>query len=230
MRVVLDNVTLNRDHWSLSAQGEFEDGIHLVSGDTGSGKTTLALLLAGLLQPSTGSVKGHQIHSKMVSFQFPEYHVTGVTLHDECLSWGVDPESILMDTNLSGKQDLSPMRLSRGELKRLHLACVLAREYDLLILDEPFSSLDCCEKERICREISSRTNGITILFTHEQMQFPHVDWIWEIDSGSLSCRGPLPAALMNWEHAPRILKQLVARGKIPKNITPEDLQEAVCRI
>jgi energy-coupling factor transport system ATP-binding protein len=229
MRAVLENTCFSRDLWSLSAQGIFTEGTHLVSGDIGSGKTTLALMIAGLLAPSYGTVERKGISSLMVSFQFPEYHVTGATLRAECLSWGLDPSVILPATNLAGKENLSPMQLSRGELKRLHLTCVLSRQYDLLVLDEPFSSLDCVEKERVCDAISRRTNGITIIFTHEQEQFPRVDFIWEILNNSLHCRGAVPGALHSWEHAPEIVKRLIELGKRPDNITRKDLLEAACR-
>jgi energy-coupling factor transport system ATP-binding protein len=44
-----------RDRWSLSATGSFGEGIHLVSGDVGCGKSTLALMMAGYLPLSGGS-------------------------------------------------------------------------------------------------------------------------------------------------------------------------------
>jgi energy-coupling factor transport system ATP-binding protein len=229
MRIELDNCCLAREHWSLAAQGNFTDGIHLVSGAVGSGKTTLALLLAGLLAPSTGAVRREGISSLMVSFQYPEYHVTGPTIREECGSWGLDPDPLLAAVNLAGREDLSPLRLSRGELKRLHLACVMAGTYDLLILDEPFSSLDCREKERVCSELSLRKKGITVIFTHEQSIFPRVDYIWEISGGVLHSRGRLPGALAHWEHAPALVKNLIARGQVPANISPPDLMEAACR-
>jgi energy-coupling factor transport system ATP-binding protein len=229
MRIVLDDCRLSREHWSLAARGLFNEGIHLVSGDVGSGKTTLALLLAGLLAPSSGTVRREGIPSLMVSFQYPEYHVTGPTVRDECRSWGLDPDPLIAAANLAGKEELSPLRLSRGELKRLHLACVLAGTYDLLILDEPFSSLDCREKERVCSELSLRKKGITIIFTHEQSLFPRVDEIWEISDGTLHSRGSLPGALRDWEHAPALVKKLIARGNVPENISPRDLLEAACR-
>jgi energy-coupling factor transport system ATP-binding protein len=165
----------------------------------------------------------------MISFQFPEYHVTGSTVAEECRSWGQDHGKIAAGVNLSERMDTPPLHLSRGELKRLHLACVLAGTWDLLVLDEPFSSLDCSEKERICGEISRRTNGITIIFTHEQTIFPRVDWLWEIRDGQLAFIGRVPEDLGQWDHAPSLIKNLITSGRIPKNISPKDLMEAACR-
>jgi energy-coupling factor transport system ATP-binding protein len=125
---------------------------------------------------------------------------------------------------------MNPLDLSRGELKRLVLACVLAKDHDLLILDEPFSSLDCTEKERLCGVLSGRKKGITVIFTHEQAHFPRVDRIWEIQGGVLHDRGRLPSALGQWDHAPVIVKDLMARGRVPENISQADLLEAACRI
>lgn len=225
----LENVTLRRGTWSLIAEGIFEPGIHLISGDVGSGKSTLAQFLAGRVQAEKGSARREEIISAMISFQFPEYHITGSTLANECESWGLNPEALLRSVNLAEKAGSDPLKLSRGELKRLHLACILAREYDLLILDEPFSSLDCAEKERICSCLSERSHGITLIFTHEQSIFPNVDRIWEIREGSLHALGAPPEALKTWSHAPWLLKRLVAAGKIPKNISQKNLLEAACR-
>jgi len=229
MRIDLDAVQVIRDSWSVSATGTFPEGIHLISGDIGSGKTTLARLIAGLSPPTSGTIRREGITHPMISFQFPEHHVTGSTLIEECSSWGLDPTVVLKQASLQEKAGHSPLRLSRGELKRLHLACVLSQEYDLLVLDEPFSSLDCKEKARACTTISGRTRGITIIFTHEQAQFPRVDMVWEIAHGSLHCRGNLPGAFRTWEHAPEIIRTLIGNGKIPANLTREDIQEAACR-
>jgi energy-coupling factor transport system ATP-binding protein len=230
MRLQLNGARASRGDWSLEAEGTFGEGVHLVSGDVGSGKSTLALMMAGLLSPSPGTINRDGIRSSMISLQFPEYHVTGSTVAEECWSWGLDPGPVLSELKLMEKQDKAPLMLSRGELKRLHLACVLAKKYDLLLLDEPFSSLDAREKERICWLLSQRTNGITVLFTHEQTTFPRVDYLWEIQQGMLIERGELPGALHQWTHAPILIKRLLASGKRLKNISPLDLQEAVCRM
>jgi len=218
-----------REAWSLGADAIFSPGIHLVSGDVGSGKSTLALVMAGLHAPQSGAVIRDEINGAMLSFQFPEFHVTGLSVADECRSWGLEPEPVIRQAGIMVHPEARALSLSRGELKRLHLSCVLSRGYDLLLLDEPFSSLDCEGKEAVCRQISGRRNGITVIFTHEQGTFPHVDHIWEILGGNLVDCGEVPEALSRWQHAPHLVQRLVATGRRPENLTPEGLMEAACR-
>jgi energy-coupling factor transport system ATP-binding protein len=228
--ITLNRVHAIRNHWSLAASGIFEEGVHLVSGDVGSGKSTLALMIAGLFPLSGGCIEKEGITSTMLSLQFPELHVTGLTVAEECVSWGVDPHEILSATGLTGKLDIPPLSLSRGELNRLHLACILAKNYNLLLFDEPFSSLDCEEKAKLCARIGQKSQGITIIFTHEQEILPRVTRIWEIVDGKLVDCGTPPDAFQNWHHVPPIIKKLTALGCRPDNLSLDDLREAACRI
>lgn len=229
MKLVLDRISASRPGWSLAANGIFSEGIHLVSGDVGSGKSTLALIMADLFMPEQGTCSRENLERIMLSFQFPEFHITGLTVADECASWNLAPDDVLALAGLHVPEKTSPLSLSRGELKRLHLACILSRQYDLLLLDEPFSSLDCREKERLCSQISSRNAGITILFTHEQTFFPRVDHLWEIVGGTLVDCGNVPGAFSCWQHAPPLVKKMVEAGHCPANLTQKDLLEAACR-
>jgi energy-coupling factor transport system ATP-binding protein len=230
IKITLNDAYVTRNTWSFSADGAFTEGIHLVSGDVGSGKSTLALMMAGLFPVSAGSIVKDGISSCMLSLQFPELHVTGMTLADECSSWGVPAREILASAGLSGKDEISPFSLSRGELKRLHLGCVLAHDYDLLLLDEPFSSLDCEQKAELCTTLERRSAGITIIFTHEQNILPRVFRIWEIAGGRLMDCGSPPDAFVRWHHLPPAVKKLIALGSVPDNISQKDLREAACRI
>ena len=230
VRVTLNRVNAVRDHWSLSASGTFNEGVHLVSGDVGSGKSTLALMMAGLLHLSGGDIEREEITTTMLSLQFPELHVTGFSVAEECATWGIDPDGILVLTGLTGKKEASPLSLSRGELKRLHLACVLAKDYDLLLLDEPFSSLDCEEKVKLCKRIEQKSQGICVIFTHEQNILPRVKNIWEIADGMLVDCGAPPDAFTHLRNVPPVIKKLMALGSRPDNISPDDFLEALCRI
>lgn len=229
MDVTLSGVRVKRGDWTLSADDVFCEGTHLVCGDVGSGKSTLALLVAGLMTPDSGQREQQGIRTSGISFQFPEFHITGRDLAGECRSWNLDPSEVLAAAGLSGRENDRPLDLSRGELKRLILSCILEQKDDLLVLDEPFSSLDCAGKDRVCSALSGRRKGITIVLTHEQSWFPRVDRIWEIEQGILRDRGPLPDALSCWNHAPAFVRNLVAAGRIPANITRNDLREAACR-
>ncbi|MBN1194389.1 MAG: energy-coupling factor ABC transporter ATP-binding protein [Methanomicrobiaceae archaeon] len=203
--------------------------MHLVTGRVGSGKSSLSRLLAGLEHPDAGIVRAEGISRTMLSMQFPEYHVTAPTVTGEIRSWGLSPDVILHETGLAGRENDHPLHLSRGELKRLHLACVLATQYDVLILDEPFSALDCIRKERLCRRLETAGNGITIILTHEPLWLPKTDMLWEMDAGTLRSLGRIPEALLSWADAPRPIRTVIDRGNLPRNITPADIREARCR-
>lgn len=229
MQLTLDKVILTRTNWSLHATGTFHEGIHLISGPVGSGKSTLAMLASGMLRPAAGDIRKDGIQAVVLSLQFPEYHITGKTIADEVRSWGLVPDAILRDAGLDGRGSEEPWVLSRGELKRLQLTCALLVSGDLLILDEPFSSLDCQGKADLCRKLSDRSKGITLLMTHEQWYLPRVKEIWVLDSGRLKGLGAVPEAIGAWKTAPVQMRSLIAAGIIPDNISPADLTEAACR-
>ncbi|HVP24932.1 MAG TPA: ABC transporter [Methanomicrobiales archaeon] len=229
MRVTLDGVILRRDGFCLEAPGTFTGGVHLVTGPVGSGKSTLALALAGALAPEAGRIVKEGITSLTLGLPSPGYQVTGGTLAAEAMAWGVSPEQVLGDAGLAGRGGDDPLRCSQGELKRLVLSCILARAWDLLILDEPYGSLDCAWKATLSRRLGERRSGITILLTHEDEYLPAVDEIWEIRAGRLVSLGRVPGAIAAWSRPPRYLRAALERGAVPSNITRKDAREAVCR-
>jgi energy-coupling factor transport system ATP-binding protein len=229
VHLVLEEVTRSHGGWRLSASGTFLPGVHLISGRVGSGKTTLAQIGAGVLKPDSGHVSYSGINRQTLSLQYPEYHVIGTTLAREAASYGVEPGPALSLAGFDGQAGRDPLSLSRGELKRFHLACLSLSAWDLLLLDEPFSALDCQEKRRQCRVIEKNRSGIVMVFTHEQHILPRIDYLWEIDGGRLSYLGGIPDALQGWRSPPAPLKQLLDQGIIPANLAEEDLLEAVCK-
>jgi energy-coupling factor transport system ATP-binding protein len=230
VKVRLTDVRLTRGSFTLRCTAAFKEGVHLVSGPVGSGKSSLAFLIASLLQPDGGSIRRDGISSALLSLQFPEHHVTCPTVADEVGSWGLDPDLILPAAGLLDRSHADPFHLSRGELKRLNLICTIAREPDLLLLDEPFSSLDCSAKQQACTMIEERKSGITIIFSHERSVLPRVDAIWEMERGELLSLGEVPEGMLRWRSAPSYIRYALDRGILPANVRLADAREAICRI
>ena len=178
-----------RGSFELNVVAEFRTGTHMICGRIGSGKSTLANAIAGEIPDKRIMVRKEGIESLLLSFQFPEYHLTRSTVYDEIASWGLNTDEFTGIHGFSEKMRMDPIRLSRGELKRLELACMLERNPDLLILDEPFASLDCMWKEWICEHLNRRREkkrGITLIFSHERLYLPEADEIWEMREGRLA--------------------------------------------
>jgi energy-coupling factor transport system ATP-binding protein len=230
VNLILEGMVKSYGGWRLSADAAFPPGVHLISGRVGSGKTTLSLIAAGLLEPDSGEVTSAGVKTRTLSLQYPEYHITGATLGQEASSYGVDPVQALSRAGLEGQNGKDPFALSRGELKRFHLTCLFLKTWDLFILDEPFSALDCQEKHRQCGMIEENRSAIVIVLTHEQNILPRTDYLWELDHGNLFFRGRVPEAIRYWKNPPMHLRYLLRKGIIPSNLRQEDLLEAACGI
>jgi NitT/TauT family transport system ATP-binding protein len=137
-----------------------------VLGPSGSGKTTLLRILAGLIKPTSGSFTfghGEQPSIGMVFQQanlMPWRTVTEniklpleVKQMDERSARGKAQEMIEL-VGLDGFADSLPRDLSGGMAQRVAIARALIHNPDLLLLDEPFGSLDALTRERMWMELS----------------------------------------------------------------------------
>ncbi|MDD1673314.1 MAG: ATP-binding cassette domain-containing protein [Methanomicrobiales archaeon] len=208
MKILLEEIEVIRGSFSLRGSGNVFEGVHLIWGPVGCGKTTLALLLAGLLVPGKGKLRKEGISKIGFLTQFPEYQITSRTIGEEVESWGADPARVLKDSDLIGREEEDPLRLSRGELKRLLLITLLMNNPDLLLLDEPFGGLDCRERRRLIQKLTERSSAITILFSHDHSIMPRIDYLWEIQQGMLLYRGGMPEAISHWSCPPPYLRSI----------------------
>jgi NitT/TauT family transport system ATP-binding protein len=140
-----------------------------VVGPSGSGKTTLLRLLAGLLRPTHGEV---QLEGETV--RRPRRRTGFVFQQANLMPWrtvmanvelpleleGEPPNSVraraeemLALVGLQGFADALPRNLSGGMAQRVALARALVHDPDLLLLDEPFGSLDALTRERMATEL-----------------------------------------------------------------------------
>jgi NitT/TauT family transport system ATP-binding protein len=150
-------------------------------GPSGSGKSSLLRAVIGLQRPVAGTVDPG-VASAEIGILFQD---------DALLPWrtardnvalglrfqGIEPrradeeaEAWLQRLGLAGFGDRYPRRLSGGQRKRVALAQVLARKPRLLLMDEPFASLDAIVRARIVQdvvELVERERISVLLVTHD---------------------------------------------------------------
>jgi NitT/TauT family transport system ATP-binding protein len=135
-------------------------------GPSGSGKTTLLRSIAGLLKPSSGRVdflNGHQPGIGMV-FQQANLMPWRTVMDNIKLPLeleGMDKsaarikaQEMIELVGLGGFEESWPRELSGGMAQRVGIARALVHDPDLLLLDEPFASLDAITRERMWDELS----------------------------------------------------------------------------
>lgn len=138
-----------------------------IIGPNGAGKTTLLLILAGLAPRLTGgSLSGEVTVQGRVGmvFQEPEGQLFNPTVERE-IAWGLENLAVprtemvrridwaLETCGLVDLRHRAPGALSGGEQKRVMLAATLAMQPDILLLDEPVSSLDPQGRAEVLRAI-----------------------------------------------------------------------------
>jgi len=196
IRLLLRNISKTHRHTSPPAvhevSFELENG-HLLAlvGESGSGKTTLLRLIAGLETPDTGtiSVDGRTLSSPVLVVP-PEQRGIGLVFQHHALfphltvarniEFGLRHlprparqrlvEPLLDLVNLPGFGRRYPHELSGGERQRIALARALAPNPRVLLLDEPFSSLDARLRHSIrdeTRAILKERGATAILVTHD---------------------------------------------------------------
>ena len=138
-----------------------------VLGPSGSGKTTLLRIIAGLLPPTSGSLAfGHIWKQPRIGMVFQQANLMPwrtvmdniklpleVTNTDEQTARLKTREMIEL-VGLQGFEDSLPRDLSGGMAQRVAIARALIHDPDLLLLDEPFGSLDALTRERMWNELS----------------------------------------------------------------------------
>ena len=163
-------------------------------GANGSGKSTAVRAIAGLLEPTDGSVRvcGHDPHEEPEAEEaraalalVPDTpllyddltvreHLDLVTLSHGIDDAGVDEriDALLDRLGLGARADFVPRELSRGMRQKTQLACALVRPAALLVLDEPVVGLDPPSQlllGELLRE--AKRAGVAVLLTTHQMAF-----------------------------------------------------------
>lgn len=168
------------------AKGEF----FTLLGPSGCGKTTALKIIAGLLEPSAGTVrlKDQDItnlpaEKRGFSMMFQQPHLFPHLSVRENVAFGLKmkkvskkerwslAEEVLQQVGLDGLGLRSPHELSGGQQQRVALARALVMQPNLLLLDEPFSALDPAlrdEMQQLVKRVQREHQLTTICVTHDQ--------------------------------------------------------------
>ena len=183
------------------------------TGPNGGGKTTLAKVIMGLVQPTEGRIlyNGRDITDLSITeraklgisygFQQPP-RFKGITVHDLLLlAAGSDKLTkdrccqyltrvgLCANDYLDREVDVS---LSGGEVKRIEIASILARGSELMIFDEPEAGIDLWSFARLTEtfeQIHKEGKSTMIIISHQERIIQLADEIIVVSNGSIAHRG-----------------------------------------
>ncbi len=183
---------VQQDHpMTLQATLRCEPGqVLALVGPSGAGKSSLLRIIAGLLHPAQGTVQcGGQTwvdtaqgvslpaRRRRVGFVFQHHalfpHLTALENVAEALTGPDKParaRTWLKRVHLGGMEGRKPFQMSGGQQQRVGVARALAREPEVLLLDEPFSSVDRVTREKLHLELAELLASLDIpvvLVTHD---------------------------------------------------------------
>ena len=185
-----------------------------IVGHNGSGKSTIAKLLIGLLKAKSGEIKilGNTLNEENVYslrnhvgivFQNPDNQFIGSTVADD-IAFGLENhcvpqeqmqaiiEDVAARVNMSDFLDSEPTKLSGGQKQRVAIAGILAIAPDIIIFDESTSMLDPQGKASINEQIQKLHDerNITILsITHDMEEVAQSEYVLVLKDGKVEMQG-----------------------------------------
>jgi putative ABC transport system ATP-binding protein len=214
MAAVLEARNLVLDYAEGARRVRAVDGVDLtveagefvgLVGPSGSGKSSLLFLLAGLRAPTEGTVRlsgrvlpqppdaGADVRRRHVGFLFQEpFLVPYLTLRENALVHATGPEAaarvvaLAGEIGMQGLLDERPHRISGGERQRAGLLRALANDPDLVLADEPTANLDHVTGRAVIGLLRRHAQGkALIVVTHDLEMLEGADRVLRLRDGRL---------------------------------------------
>lgn len=178
-------------------------------GRNGSGKTSLARILARVDNPTTGKLSVLSTHARvLLVLQRPEDHFVRGTVGEQINSYAhraLDPQAVhelLQRVGLPVETGRwPPRRLSTGQQRLVAIACALASQAPFLVLDEPMAGLDARGRNLVKQALGCLDGtgelGYVIISHHPDDLLGLVARIWVLDNGQLIHDGPFEYVSLN---------------------------------
>ena len=173
----------------------------VIVGPSGSGKSTLMEILAGLAEPTGGSLfwREQELNALYLQqlcgivFQFPERHFCGGTILEELRLGHPEVNSdrlreVLAEVGLDAiSLQTPPHDLSGGQQRRLGIAVQLIRQPHILLLDEPTAGLDWSSRRQLVTLLDKLKQHWTLLVvSHDAAELLEIaDCAWKIHGGTI---------------------------------------------
>ena len=156
-------------------QGDFLN----IYGSNGAGKTTLLKLLSGLTEPTAGEIKFN--NDDFMDKVFILGHKNGIKLNLTVLenlqfiSNNQDIKkikSVIEKYELTSKMNTLAKYLSHGQQKRVALMKAMINDYDVWLLDEPYSGLDQAGEEILDKVLVDhiQNSGVVVITNHKEIK------------------------------------------------------------
>ena len=157
---------------------EFKEGINVMTGPTGKGKTVLLDLIAGILKPSSGKIIFNKSHdSKFLNVNFFKDKVfylrqNNLFLFDEVAEFTTNfriDDDLSLSLGIEEFKNTKIQKLSGGQLQRLYISAAICSKKDIILLDEPSNNLNQDWIKVMVREIiKNNKSSILILTSHDE--------------------------------------------------------------